>query len=401
MSVITQYHSKTQIIPWKLKKRLPSIPTHLHSVSHQKQNSFQKYLQIRFETMFHFETMESTVEPIQSNQQETSDDTQQRQPIAVTHPDLCAAIISWQNENTIQSQDSLLQSTKAIETSPQSSTETIATADADELWNDLWNPDTLQLPSTIVASNSKKTYAATTLRKEYQDLVAARAEMEIKHAEDALQYTETQETINSLQIQLQEKQTILGKILETASNTKTAFEAATASVREKFPLADQAERAELRSKILLAVHRQNGTTFTNTMEAWFHYQDWVHPDTIETRLVGSQMEAMLYVFLDIPYFFSKVKLELFLGVVSPNHNVGGALHKMVQAQMIIMAADRNGTEQFYLGHFGMEALKRSTIPDINNRPTKYLESITSRNDYGNKMINNQKKARNAIHWQKL
>jgi hypothetical protein len=74
--------------------------------------------------MFRLETMESTADPIQSNQQETSDDAQQRQPIAVTHPNLCATITSWQNENTIESQNSLPQSTKAIKTSPQSFTKT-------------------------------------------------------------------------------------------------------------------------------------------------------------------------------------------------------------------------------------------------------------------------------------
>jgi hypothetical protein len=139
------------------------------------------------------------------------------------------------------------------------------------------------------------------------------------------------------------------------------LEAATASVREKCPLADQAERVEQRSTILLASHRMNGTTFTNTMEAWFNYQDWVHPDTNETRIVGSRTEAILYVFFDIPYFFSRAELELFLGVKALNHNVGSALRKMVQAQMVIMATGRNGTEQFYLGLFGMEALNRIPV----------------------------------------
>jgi hypothetical protein len=243
--------------------------------------------------MFRFKTMESTAEPIQLNQQETSDDTQQRQPIAVTHPNLCAAITSWQNEKTIQSQNPLLQSPKAIETSPQSFTETATMADAGVLWNDLWNSDTLQLPSTIVASNSNEPSAATTLRKDYQEVVAARAEMEIKLAEDELQHREIQDAINSLQIQLQEKQTILGKIIATASDTTTAFEAATASVREKRPLADQAERVEQHLTILLAGHRMSGSTFTNTMKAWFNYQDWVHANTNETHLVGSQTEAIL------------------------------------------------------------------------------------------------------------
>jgi hypothetical protein len=185
----------------------------------------------------------------------------------------------------------------------------------------------------------------------------------------------------------------LGKIVATASDTTTSFEAATASVREKRPLADQVERAEQRSTILLAGHRMNGSTFTNTMKAWFNYQDWVHPDTNETRLVGSQTEAILYVFFNIPCFFSRAELELFLRVKALNHNVIGALRKMVQAQMIVMETDRNGTEQIYLEHFGMEALKQSTIPDINNRPNEYLESITLRNDNGYQMINDRRDAR--------
>jgi hypothetical protein len=119
--------------------------------------------------------MGSTAEPIQSNQQETSNDIRHQQPVVVTHPNRCAAITSWQNKNTIQSQNPHPQSPKAIETSHQSSTKTTAMADAVALWNDLWNQDTLQLPSTIVASNSKQPSAATTLRKEYQELEAARA----------------------------------------------------------------------------------------------------------------------------------------------------------------------------------------------------------------------------------
>jgi hypothetical protein len=194
--------------------------------------------------MFRFETMESTAEPTQSNQQETSDDTWHRQPIAVTNQNLCAAITSWQNKNTLQSQNPLPQSPKAIESSPQSSTETTAMTDAGAHRNSLWNHNTLQLPSTIVASNSTQPSAATTLRKEYQDLVAEKAEMENNMETYVLKHTETQDTINSLQIQLQEKQTILGEIAATAYGTETALEAATASVRKTRPLADQAEKAE-------------------------------------------------------------------------------------------------------------------------------------------------------------
>jgi hypothetical protein len=225
------------------------------------------------------------------------------------------------------------------------------------------------------------------LRKEYQDLVAETAEMENKFEEYVLHHTETQVTINTLQIQLQEKQTILGKIVATASDTKIALEAATASVREKRPLADQAERAEKCLTCLLASHRMNGTTFTNTMKEWFKYQTWVHPCNKDNRLIGPQTEAILYVFFDILCFFSKVELENFLGVIPPNHNVGGALLKILEAGMIIKTKNRIGTEQFYLGHFGMEALQRSTIPDIDNRPNNFLESITLRTENGHQLIN--------------
>jgi hypothetical protein len=60
---------------------------------------------------------------------------------------------------------------------------------------------------------------------------------------------------------------------------------------------------------------------------------------------------------------------------------------MLEAGMIIKTKDKIGTEQFYLGHFGMEALQQSTIPDINNRPNKFLESITLRTENGLQLIN--------------
>jgi topoisomerase IA-like protein len=123
------------------------------------------------------------------------------------------------------------------------------------------------------------------------------------------------------------------------------------------------------------------------MKEWFEYQTWVHPDTNETRLVGPQTEAILYVFFDIPCFFSRAELENFLGVKALNHNVGSALLKMVEAKMIIKTKDKINTEQFYLGHFGMEALQRSTIPDINNRPNNFMESITLRTENGLQLIN--------------
>jgi hypothetical protein len=123
MARISRLTQKLELFRGNSKEK-HSPTTRLQSVSQQKQIGFQKHLQIRFTTMFRFETMESTAEPTQSNQQETSNDTRHRQPIAVTHQNMCAAITSWQNKNTIQSQNSLPQSPKSIETSPQPFTET-------------------------------------------------------------------------------------------------------------------------------------------------------------------------------------------------------------------------------------------------------------------------------------
>jgi hypothetical protein len=103
----------------------------------------------------------------------------------------------------------------------------------------------------------------------------------------------------------------LGKLIGTAYNTKTTFEVATASVEEKRPQANQAEKAERRLPILLADHRQEGTTFRDSMETLFSYGTRF-PRIMKNHLVASQTEAMLNVFLDIPCFFSEVELELFL-----------------------------------------------------------------------------------------
>jgi hypothetical protein len=51
-----------------------------------------------------------------------------------------------------------------------------------------------------------------------------------------------------------------------------------------------------------------------------------------------------------------MELEVFLGYKSPNHNVDGALTKMVEAKMLIIATNKVGTEVYYLGNFGRQSL---------------------------------------------
>jgi hypothetical protein len=55
--------------------------------------------------------------------------------------------------------------------------------------------------------------------------------------------------------------------------------------------------------------------------------------------------------------------------------------------MIICKPDAYGTNQYYLGNFGMTLLCRIVIPDINNRPIEYLPFIEIRRNNGLTVIN--------------
>jgi hypothetical protein len=97
-------------------------------------------------------------------------------------------------------------------------------------------------------------------------------------------------------------------------------------------------------------------------------------------------------FFDIPCFFSRAELEVFLGYKSPNHNVDGAFTKMVEEHMLVKATNKVGTEIYYLGNFGMKALGRHTLPDLDTRQVKYIESITIRLENGQRVINSRNRA---------
>jgi hypothetical protein len=72
-----------------------------------------------------------------------------RQPIAVlTHPNMYSVIIIWQKINTRQTQYSFQQTTKAPHTFPYPNSETPTMTT-----NELWNVNTLKIPSTITAAN--------------------------------------------------------------------------------------------------------------------------------------------------------------------------------------------------------------------------------------------------------
>jgi hypothetical protein len=148
---------------------------------------------------------------------------------------------------------------------------------------------------------------------------------------------------------------------------------------------DVEAKASLRSTILLECHRSDGKVFMTAMKKYYEFSDW--KSTKYNPNIGPQTEAILLVFYDIPYFFSQTELNIFLGYVSPNHNVDGALIKMVEEEMLVKASNKVGTLICYLGHFAMQALDRTKLPDKDARQNQFQESIKIRSDNGHRVRN--------------
>jgi hypothetical protein len=124
------------------------------------------------------------------------------------------------------------------------------------------------------------------------------------------------------------------------------------------------------------------------MKDWYNYSNWKSTkSTKDNRNIGPQTEAILLILFDIPCFFSRIELEVFLGYKSPNHNIEGALSKMVETKMLIIATNKVGTEVYYLGHFGRQSLRRYNLSNVDNKPDQYQESIVIRTDNGHRVRN--------------
>jgi hypothetical protein len=143
--------------------------------------------------------------------------------------------------------------------------------------------------------------------------------------------------------------------------------------------------AALRSEVQLECHCSSSKAFIKAMKTWYKFSQW--KSTNNNRNIGPQTEAILLVLFDIPCFFSRTELEVFLGYKSPNHNVDGALTKMVEEKMLVKATNKVGTEVYYLGNFGRQSLQRNKVPNVDSRPGKYQESINIRSDNGHRVRN--------------
>jgi hypothetical protein len=162
-------------------------------------------------------------------------------------------------------------------------------------------------------------------------------------------------------------------LLVTATPLCEAIQEIQTQLDEKVTEANKAKYLEataaLRSKVQLECHRSSGKAFIKAMKTWYKFSGW--KTTNNNRNIGPQTEAILLVLFDIPCFFSRVELEVFLGYTSPNHNVNGALTKMVEEKMLIIATNKVGTEVYFLGNFGRQSLQRNKLPNMDYRPDQY------------------------------
>jgi hypothetical protein len=161
------------------------------------------------------------------------------------------------------------------------------------------------------------------------------------------------------------------QLLEKHTNAKAAREAEAKATR--------------RSTILLECHRSYGKVFMTAMKEYYEFSDW--KSTEDNRNIGLQTEAILLDFYNIPCFFSQSELEVFLGYKSPNHNVDGVLIKMAEEKMLVKATNKVGTQIYYLGHFVMQALDRTKLPDKDARQNQFLQSIKICSDNGYRVRN--------------
>jgi len=286
----------------------------------------------------------------------------------------------------------------------------------------LWNDDTLELPATIAVHKPDLTVPKVSqlLRIESEKLDKKAKSTGITATESQAKYEQQRQELSDLQnFQFRQQQTLselklrvetVESDIETRSTNlidkqstieAQLIEAKTEwkeweDIKEKATLKEieteqkeqdeeNAKLAYSRSRILREVHRDIGVAFTEAMTAYFDYESG------ESNVsVNYTIEAILYIFFDLPFFFSKVELETFLGYAPDNEQVTGALSKMVENDMIVEQVESNGTIQYYyLGVIANQILQRDVMPVIGNISTIYNESITIRKMKGQKEIEKQ------------
>jgi chromosome segregation ATPase len=171
--------------------------------------------------------------------------------------------------------------------------------------NELWNVNTLELPSTITAANEPSLSTATTLSAEIKVLEATQVTKTAKLYSFKLDHKDLETKSKDTKALLDKDE---AKLTKLASNTKTLLEA---TCREKATLAQLKERIEtllktatplhdaikkletqldkkvtdaneakqledttaLSSKLQRECHRTTGKAFITTMKKWYNYSN--------------------------------------------------------------------------------------------------------------------------------
>jgi uncharacterized protein YoxC len=202
-------------------------------------------------------------------------------------------------------------------------------------------------------------------KSDHKDLETRSNETKARLDNDAaiLQQLATQ-TRTLLADTLRKKETIdkiaerIHALLNNATPLHEAVDKIETQLDEKVTEANNAREVEvmaaLRSEVQLECHRSSSKAFIKAMKTWYNFSEW--KSTNNNRNIGPQTEAIILVLFDIPCFFSRTELEVFLGYKSPNHNIDGALTKMVEEKMLVKATNKVGTEVYFLGNFGRQSL---------------------------------------------
>jgi hypothetical protein len=155
-------------------------------------------------------------------------------------------------------------------------------------------------------------------------------------------------------------------------------------------------------------HRQHGKTFVNGMNALFNFRKWNTNDDLDTKVaagsqdntrnLGKQTAAILYVYYNILNWFSEDELCTLLGYAFRNHNVKQAVHRMVKRDMLISQNDSAGIEEYYLSKVSLEFSGRSPEdnPDIEKTNPTYAETSEIRKKEGLTLINSRKQLKPSL-----
>jgi hypothetical protein len=240
--------------------------------------------------------------------------------------------------------------------------------------NELWGSRLLQLPTTIGMTDLNPPSKELQDQRSKADNVRAEAVRLVR--QDKKQNDAQREKIKRLSAELETEQQAL-TFMENETGSALAKATSTTIIDG---LDQEIAKQKLRPsimKIKLWRHRQHGKTFVNGMNALFNFRKWNTNDDLDTKVaagsqdntrnLGKQTAAILYVYYNILNWFSEDELCTLLGYAFRNHNAKQAVHRMVKRDMLTSQNNSAGTEEYYLSKVSLEFAGRS--PEDNPEDT--------------------------------